>query len=89
MNITSLRVRETKGERGGLKAIASVIIDNAFVVHDIKIIQGSKGLFIGMPSRKAFDLETEYMDVAHPINQETRDMLQNIILEKYEELIKK
>lgn len=89
MKITSVRVRESKGERGGLKAIASVIIDNAFVVHDIKIIQGSKGLFIGMPSRKALDLDTQYMDVAHPINQETRDMLQNKILEKYEELIKK
>ena len=89
MNITSLRVRETKGERGGLKAVASIIIDNAFAVHDIKVIQGTKGLFIAMPSRRATGLEDNYIDVVHPINQDTRDMLQSIILAKYEEVIAK
>ena len=89
MNITSVRVRESKSNIGGLRAIASVIIDNALAIHDIKVIQGTKGLFIGMPSRKTIDLESEYIDVVHPINQETRDMLQNIILAKYEEVIAK
>ena len=89
MNITSVRVRESKSNIGGLRAIASVIIDNALAIHDIKVIQGTKGLFIGMPSRKTIDLESEYIDVVHPINQETRDMLQSIILAKYEEVIAK
>ena len=89
MNITSVRVRESKSNIGGLRAIASVIIDNALAIHDIKVIQDTKGLFIGMPSRKTIDLESEYIDVVHPINQETRDMLQNIILAKYEEVIAK
>lgn len=89
MNITSVRVRKTKSVKGGLKATASIIIDNAFAVHDIKVIQGTKGLFITMPSRIATGLESNFIDVAHPINAETREMLQNIILAKYEEVIAK
>lgn len=89
MNITDVRVRKVKDEKGGLKAIASLTIDNAFAVHDIKVVKGNKGLFILMPSRKASNLEVKYMDVVHPTNQETREMLQNIILEKYEEVIAK
>ena len=66
-----------------MRAVVSVTFDNEFVVHDIKIIEGEKGLFIAMPSKKATD--GEYRDIAHPINSETRDKLQQIILEKYEE----
>lgn len=65
-----------------MKAIVSITIDNEFVVHDIKVIEGEKGLFIAMPSRKAAD--GEYRDIAHPINSGTRDMIQSIILNKYE-----
>ena len=65
-----------------MKAIVSITIDNEFVVHDIKVIEGEKGLFIAMPSRKAAD--GEYRDIAHPINSGTRDMIQTIILDKYE-----
>ncbi len=64
-----------------MKAIVSITIDNEFVVHDIKVIEGEKGLFIAMPSRKAAD--GEYRDIAHPINSGTRDMIQSVILEKY------
>ena len=59
----------------------SITLDNEFVIHDIKVIEGEKGLFIAMPSRKAAD--GEYRDIAHPINSETRDMIQNVILHKY------
>ena len=65
-----------------MKAIVSITLDNEFVVHDIKVIEGEKGLFIAMPSRRAAD--GEYRDIAHPINSETRERIQNIILEKYE-----
>ena len=66
-----------------MKAVVSVTIDDEFVVHDIKIIEGEKGLFIAMPSRKAAD--GEYRDIAHPINSDTRDRIQKLILEKYQE----
>ena len=74
------RVRKIEKE-GKMKAIVSITIDNEFVVHDIKVIEGEKGLFIAMPSRKAAD--GEYRDIAHPINSGTRDMIQSVILEKY------
>ena len=80
MNITDVRLRKV-GEEGRLKAIASVTFDDEFVVHDIKVIEGEKGLFIAMPSRKAND--GEYRDIAHPINSTTRDNIQRLILEKY------
>ena len=82
MQVTDVRVRKLTKE-GKMRAIVSVTFDNEFVVHDIKIIEGEKGLFIAMPSKKATD--GEYRDIAHPINSETRDRLQQIILEKYEE----
>ncbi len=66
-----------------MKAVVSITIDEEFVVHDIKIIEGEKGLFIAMPSRKAAD--GEYRDIAHPINSDTRDRIQKLILEKYQE----
>lgn len=65
-----------------MKAVVSITIDEEFVVHDIKVIDGEKGLFIAMPSRKAAD--GEYRDIAHPINSDTRNKIQQIILEKYE-----
>ncbi len=68
-----------------MKAVVSITIDEEFVVHDIKVIEGEKGLFIAMPSRKATD--GEYRDIAHPINSATREKIQNIILEKYEQVL--
>ena len=82
MQITDVRVRKVAAKEGKLKAVVSITIDDEFVVHDIKVIEGEKGLFIAMPSRKAAD--GEYRDTAHPINSETRERLQNLILEKYE-----
>ena len=70
-------------KEGKMKAVVSITIDEEFVVHDIKIIEGEKGLFIAMPSRKAAD--GEYRDIAHPINSDTRDRIQKLILEKYQE----
>ena len=84
MNITDVRVRRVAKE-GKMKAVVSITIDEEFVVHDIKVIEGEKGLFIAMPSRKATD--GEYRDIAHPINSETRERIQGIIFEKYEQVL--
>ena len=81
MQSTDVRVRKIEKE-GKMKAIVSITMDNEFVIHDIKVIEGEKGLFIAMPSRKAAD--GEYRDIAHPINSATRDMIQSVILSKYE-----
>ena len=81
MTITDVRVRKVAKD-GKMKAVVSITLDNVFVVHDIKVIEGEKGLFIAMPSRKASD--GEYKDIAHPINSSTREKIQRIILEKYE-----
>lgn len=80
MQITDVRVRKVAKE-GKMRAVVSITIDNEFVVHDIKVIEGEKGLFIAMPSRKASD--GEYRDIAHPINSDTRDRIQSLILEAY------
>jgi len=80
MNITDVRVRKVTKE-GKMKAVVSITIDEEFVVHDIKVIEGEKGLFIAMPSRKSAD--GEYRDIAHPINSNTREKIQSIILEQY------
>lgn len=77
MQITDVRVRKVTKE-GKMRAVVSITIDDVFVVHDIKVIEGEKGLFIAMPSRKASD--GEYRDIAHPINSETRDKIQSLIL---------
>lgn len=82
MQITDIRVRKVEKE-GKMKAIVSITIDDEFVVHDIKVIEGDKGLFIAMPSRRASD--GEYRDIAHPINSATRERIQHLILEKYRE----
>ena len=84
MQITDVRVRKVTKE-GKLKAVVSITIDNEFVVHDIKVIEGEKGLFIAMPSKKATD--GEYRDIAHPINSSTRENLQRVILESYEKAL--
>lgn len=81
MQITDVRIRKVEKE-GKMKAVVSITIDEEFVVHDIKVIDGEKALFIAMPSRKAAD--GEYRDIAHPINSDTRNKIQQIILEKYE-----
>lgn len=83
MQITDVRIRKLDRE-GKMKAIVSITIDGEFVVHDIKVIDGEKGLFIAMPSRRAGD--GEYRDIAHPINSETRERIQNTILDKYREM---
>ena len=85
MQITDIRVRKLTKE-GKMKAVVSITIDDEFVVHDIKVIEGEKGLFIAMPSRRAGD--GEYRDIAHPINSDMRDRLQSEILAKYEEAVK-
>lgn len=84
MKITDVRVRKMTKD-GKMKAIVSITIDDEFVVHDIKVIDGERGLFIAMPSRKASD--GEYKDIAHPINTETRTSIQNLILEAYEKAL--
>ena len=86
MIITDVRVRKVAKE-GKMKAVVSITIDDEFVVHDIKVIEGEKGLFIAMPSRKASD--GEYKDIAHPINSATREKIQKIILENMRRLPKK
>ena len=73
MQITDVRVRKVAKE-GKMRAVVSITIDNEFVIHDIKVIEGEKGLFNG-----------EYRDIAHPINSGTREMIQTLILEKYEQ----
>lgn len=79
------RCKSKTCSKGKMKAVVSITIDEEFVVHDIKVIEGEKGLFIAMPSRKATD--GEYRDIAHPINSATREKIQNIILEKYEQVL--
>ena len=89
MNITEVRIRLVKKDEGKMRAVASITIDDCFVIHDIKIIRGNRGdgedCFIAMPSKKAVD--GEYRDIAHPINSGTRERIQSIILEKYEEAL--
>ena len=80
MQITDIRIRKVEKE-GKMKAVVSITIDDEFVVHDIKVIEGEKGLFIAMPSRKAND--GEYRDIAHPINSATRENIQNMIHKKW------
>lgn len=82
MQITDVRIRKIEKE-GKMKAVVSITIDGEFVVHDIKIIEGEKGMFIAMPSRKT--TEGEYKDIAHPIKSSTREQIQSLILKKYEE----
>lgn len=84
MNVTDVRVRKISAE-GKMKAIVSVTFDDAFVVHDIKIIEGQNGLFIAMPSRRMAD--GEFRDIAHPINSDTRALIQRVVFEEYEKTV--
>ena len=81
MKITDIRMRRMTNDTK-MKAVVSITIDDEFVIHDIKIIEGEKGMFIAMPSRKSAD--GEYRDIAHPIKSETRMALQKMILAEYE-----
>ena len=85
-NITDVRVRLVKKDDAKLKAVASIIIDDCFVIHDIKVIEGTDGNFIAMPSRKTPD--GEFKDIAHPINTNTREMIRNKVFEAYEKALK-
>lgn len=80
MNISDIRIKIVEAT-GKLKAVASITIDGCFVVHDIKILEGNRGLFVMMPSRKSAD--GIYKDVAHPINTETREMLKTVLVKAY------
>ena len=80
MQITDVRLRKVNSENR-MKAVASITFDNEFAVHDIKVIESQNGLFIAMPSRKTPN--GEFKDIAHPINPETREKIQNAILEAY------
>lgn len=82
MQITDVRVRMMTKDDSKMKAVVSITIDNEFVVHDIKVIDGEKGLFIAMPSKKS--AEGEYRDIAHPISSSTREMVQKCVLDAYE-----
>lgn len=84
MQITDVRVRKITKE-GKMKAVVSITLDDEFVVHDIKVIEGEKGLFIAMPSKPT--VNGEHRDTAHPINSATRDNMQSIILEAYEKAV--
>jgi len=81
MNITDVRLKKVNTE-GKMKAIASITIDDAFVVRDIRVIEGQNGLFVAMPSRKT--PEGEFRDIAHPITSEARELIQTAILKEYE-----
>lgn len=81
MKIDDIRIREVRNMDGKLKAVVSITIDDCFVVHDIKIFEREEGYAIAMPSRKTTD--GKYKDIAHPLNSETREMLQSIILSCY------
>ena len=82
MKITSVNVRKIDKEGSRMKGIASVLLDDSFAVHDIRIIEVDNGLFIAMPSRKT--ATGGYRDIAHPINPEVRAMFEEAILEAYE-----
>lgn len=84
MQVTDVRVRKIAKD-GRMKAVVSITLDDEFVVHDIKVIEGDKGLFIAMPSKRTAD--GEYKDIAHPINSSARDAIQKVILESYEKAL--
>ena len=84
MQVTDVRVRKIAKE-GRMKAVVSITLDEEFVVHDIKVIEGDKGLFIAMPSKRTAD--GEYKDIAHPINAEMRNLLQEAIVERFKQAL--
>lgn len=82
MNITDVRIRKITQD-GRMKAVVSVTFDDAFVVHDVKVVEGQNGLFVAMPSRKTPD--GEFRDIAHPISSDARGVIQEAVLRAYEE----
>ena len=86
MKITDVRIRKVEGQ-SRLRAIASITIDDAFAIHELRIIEGKEGLFVAMPSKEIG--EGKFKDIAHPINVETRQMVEKAVLDKYEEEQKK
>ncbi len=84
MNITDVRVRKINLD-GKMKAIVSITIDDQFVVHDVKVVEGQNGLFVAMPSRKT--PEGEFRDIAHPITTSAREVIQSAVLRAYEEAL--
>ena len=84
MQVTDVRVRRLQNQENKLKAVASITLDEEFVVHDIRVIEGDKGAYIAFPSRKGKD--DQYRDIAHPIKQETRDHIQECVLKAYKEI---
>ena len=87
MKISDVRVRLVQKEDSKLKAVASITIDDCFVIHDVKVIEGNEGYFVAMPSRKTSD--GEYKDIAHPINTETRQNLIDTVLEAFKDELAK
>ena len=85
MEIGDIRIREVRRTDGRLRAVASITIDDCFVVHDIKIFERGGEYFVAMPSRKTS--EGDFKDVAHPLNSETREYIQNKILQRYREML--
>ena len=81
MKITDVRIRKVDRE-GRMKAVASVVFDDEFVVHDIKIVEGERGLFIAMPSRKTNN--GDFRDIAHPVSSEVRERIQDAVLKAYD-----
>nr|MBP3259390.1 septation regulator SpoVG [Bacilli bacterium] len=81
MEITSVTIRKVEKEDSRMRGIASVLLDDCFAIHDIRIIEGDNGLFVAMPSRKTS--VGEYRDIAHPINPETRKMFEDKVLDAY------
>lgn len=81
MKVTDVRLRRISSE-GKMRAIASITINDAFVVHDVRIIDGNNGLFVAMPSKRT--AEGEFKDIAHPINSETREIIQTAVIKEYE-----
>lgn len=81
MEITNVSLVKVNGEKKRLRAIASVTLDDCFVLHELKLIEGDKGLFVAMPSKKLD--ENNFRDIMHPINKETRKMFEDAIIKKY------
>ena len=86
MKINDIRIRLINKSESKLKAVASIVIDDCFVIHDIKVLEGNQGNFVAMPSRKTPD--GQYKDVAHPLNTPTREALNKAVLEEYEKALK-
>jgi stage V sporulation protein G len=84
MQVTDVKIRRINQE-GRMKAVVSVTLDHAFVIHDVKVVEGNSGLFVAMPSRRT--TEGIYRDIAHPISTEARSLLQDAVLEAYQEAI--